>query len=280
MLTPSPPSSLPRIREDLSRRREALRGAGKRIRGSRRSYRVDARKSLPPRGKNSDPGSSLPDPRKLFRWSVNSFRAPRVLSRAQDISSRRCELNSRRREFLRSHRNPLRSAPKELPNPSSLFLGTVYQYGKLHPSLGNVVKELIDTGNSVAAPGSASQRREFLHGLSALPRRPPSLFAAQQSASQTIRISSNPLRVPTQRCVFVRRLPQVAPSPSEFPQRPPCSCTERPNKEWGEGKRVAGIRVPSHAIRVPPSPRSLRSTAPNELGNTRSFHGGLRSGSQ
>ena len=259
MLTPSPPSSLPRIREELSRR-------SKRIRGSRRSRRVDGRLFLPPRCKNSSAGSSLRAPRKRFRSPVNSFRAPRIPSRALDTRSGSCELISRHREFRRSHRNSLRSAPKELPTSSSSLPVTGYQEGKLHPSLGNLRKSFIDTGNSVAAPGSASQRREFARGVPEPLSRPPSPFAAPQSASKTIRMGSEPFCVRTQRCVFVHSLPKVAPSLSEFPQRSPCSDRSTPKKERGEGKPLPGIRVPSHAIRVPSLPRSLRSAGRERFG--------------
>ena len=279
MLIPSPPSLLPRIREDLSRRREALRGAGKRIRGSRRSYRVDARKSLPPRSKNTSPGSSLPQPRKLFRGSVNSFRAPRVLSLAQDISSRRRELNSRRREFLRSHRNSLRSAPKELPNPSSLFLGTVYQYGKLHPSLGNIVKEFIDTGirprRRETLPSAASSFTDFLHllgGLRAYSRRWDRPFRALEEApSRSVFRRGDACSLPDAR----RSLPAY---PNSF------SSLRARTQERRDGSEAKGSR--SQGLVLPPMPSvflrwhgHFGRRAANELADTRRFWGGLCSGS-
>ena len=220
--------------------------------------------------------SSLRDPRKLFRWTVNSFRAPRVLSRAQDISSRRYELNSRRREFLRNHRNSLRSAPKELPKPSSLLLVTVYQFGKLHPPMGNIGKRFIDTGNSVAAPGSASQRREFVHGLSAPPRRPRSLFAAPGSAFQTIGAGFEPLCVPTRRWVFAPRVPKPLPAhPNSFSALRARTQERRARNETKGSRSQRSVFLPTPSLSLRRHGHFAKGAA-SSLGDTRSFYGDLR----
>jgi hypothetical protein len=104
-----------------------------------------------------------------------------------------------------------RIAPRELPNASRLLPVTVYQLGKLHPPLGNIGYSFIDTGNSLAAPGSASRHREFLDGTPAPRPGPRSPFAVHGWAAQTIGGGSESLCIPSQQCVFVSRLPKFAP---------------------------------------------------------------------
>ena len=163
MFAPCPPSSLPRMCEDLSRLTcEAT---------SRHPEKLSCRCEVVPSFAEQKHlrwefaprrSKALPVAREFVSNAANSFPT-------QDISSRLREFAPRRREFLRSHRNSLRSAPRKLPKPSRLLLRTVYQDGELHPSLGNIGKTSSRLGvrsrRREALPCAASSFTDFLHYL-------------------------------------------------------------------------------------------------------------------
>ena len=196
----------------------------------------------------------------------------------------------RHREFLRSHRNSLRSAPTEFPEPSSLLLVTLYQYGELHHSSGNIGKRFIDIGNSVAAAGGASST------LGIRSRRREALPSAASSFTVFLyRLVA--LRACSRRWDRPFRLSEEAPSRSLFRRGDACllpdsrrSFPASPNsfsslrartQEHRDGNEATGRG--SQGSLLPPMPSvflrwhgHFGRRAANELGDTRSFYEAFR----